>query len=89
MANARLAKELVEEHLRGAIAAAMVDVADEVLKALEAVLTTAKDRAALASVGQTVREALGDREADDGGQGTGDGTSDDELERTLMAELSK
>lgn len=88
MANTRLAKELVEEHLRGAIAEAMVDVAEEVLKALEAVLTTAKDRTALADVGQTVREALG-RAGEDDGQGTGDGTSDDELERALMAELSK
>lgn len=73
-----LGKELVDEHLRGAITEALVEVADEVLKALETLLTTAKDRAALASVGQTVRDVLG----------TGDGTdSDDELVRELAAEL--
>lgn len=81
--NERLAKELVGEHLRGAVTEALLEIADDVLKALEAVLTTPKDRAAIASVGATVRDVL---QPPGTAAGTGD-DSDDELVRALAAEL--
>ena len=93
MANATLAKELVGEHLRGAITEALVGVAEEVLKALETVLTTAKDREALTRVGESVRAAL--TEGTNGTDGTRDEIEGDEealvreLERELERELAR
>ncbi len=71
-----LSDELVRNHLRGAITEALVGVADEVLKALETRLTTAKDREGLAQVGERVRAAL-------------EGTADDDLARELEEELMR
>ncbi len=77
-----LSDELLRNHLRGAITEALVGVADEVLKALETRLTTAKDREGLAQVGERVRTAL---------EGTADDDDDlaRELEEELMRELSR
>ncbi len=75
-----LSDELVRNHLRGAITEALVGVADEVLKALETRLTTAKDREGLAQVGERVRAAL---------EGTADDDLARELEEELMRELSQ